>query len=90
VSTTKKPNIVSLGEKSFDGKRWGVEQMMLNAIGDVNSGAIKPTKALVLFLDDDDGSYDVHFVQAGMSCSQMLALVEVAKQIFLQDMGVID
>ncbi len=46
-------------------------------------------KALVLLLDDDD-CYDVSFHNSGMSASQCIALCEVAKTLFLIEMGFVE
>ena len=46
-----------------------------------------PTKAIVLFLDDAQGKYDVGFCPAGLSLSQAVSLVEAAKAVFLREMG---
>ena len=40
-----------------------------------------PTKALVLFLNDTDGQYDVGFRQAGLTMSQALALTQVSQSV---------
>lgn len=44
-------------------------------------------KLLVLCVDDTDNNYKVNFVQGGMTMSQCLLLCEVAKQIFIKDLG---
>lgn len=44
-------------------------------------------QAMVLFLNNANGEYDVQFYNAGMSCSQMLALLEIAKQNVISNMG---
>lgn len=42
-----------------------------------------PTKALIILLWDDDGEYSIGFRNAGLSCTQGIALCEVMKQKFL-------
>ena len=44
-------------------------------------------KVLIVMLDDNDKNYDVWPIMAGMSESQSIALMEVAKSIFLDGMG---
>lgn len=47
-------------------------------------------KLLVLALDDTDGSYKVGFIQAGMKMSECIALCEIAKILFLEEMEYIN
>ena len=63
-----------LSQKTADGSRWTVEQMLTEALAEVAEQRTTPTKALVLFLDDADGQYDVGFRQSGLTMSQALAL----------------
>ena len=70
-----------------DGSRWTVDQMLADTLSDVREHRKAPTKALVLFLDDSDDKYDVGFVQAGLSMSQAIALIDVAKSVILKEMG---
>ena len=52
-------NISYLSHKTADGSRWTVEQMLTNALSEVTEQRTVAIKALVLFLDDTDGLYDV-------------------------------
>ena len=76
-----------LSQKTDDGSRWTVEQMLIEALAEVAEQRATPTKALVLFLDDTDGQYDVGFRQSGLSMSQALALTHIAQSVLLRDMG---
>ena len=60
-----------------------------DAIGDVgNEGALQSgKKAIIIALDDTEGEYDISWYQAGMKMSEMLSLLEVAKQRVLEEMG---
>jgi len=82
-------NIINLADATGDAKMWTPEQMLEYSLNEVRSGGGREeaNKALVLFLTTTDGVYDVGCNQAGMSCSEMLALLEVAKAILLKDMG---
>jgi hypothetical protein len=64
---------------------WSVEQMLEDALSEVKERRSTPTKALVLFLDDRDG-YNAGFRNCGFSMSQGIALLEVAKAMFLREM----
>ena len=76
-----------LSHKAADGSRWTVEQMLTEALAEVAEQRTTPTKALVLFLDDTDGQYDVGFRQSGLTMSQALALAHVAQSVLLREMG---
>lgn len=43
-----------------------------------------PSKAIVVLLWDDDDGYRTQFYNAGLKCSEALALLEVEKQKFLK------
>lgn len=43
----------------------------------------EPSKALIIFLWDDDGQYNTRFANAGMKTSEMVALCEIMKDRFL-------
>ena len=45
------------------------------------------TKIVIMCLDDTSGDYDVGFLQAGMRMSECLALADVAKVVFMEEMG---
>lgn len=79
-------NVISLADKTSDGTKWTPVDALRDMIKDIESGERHATKVLILRLDDTD-EYDVGFTQAGMSMSQCLALLEVAKQVVLEQMG---
>ena len=76
-----------LSQKTTDGSRWTVEQMLTEALAEVAEQRTTPTKALVLFLDDTDGQYDVGFRQSGLTMSQALALTHVVQSVLLREIG---
>jgi len=82
-------NVIKLAEATGDAKMWSPEQMLEYSLHEVQPGGGREevNKALVLFLTNTDGAYDVNYTQAGMSCSEMLALLDVAKAVLLKDMG---
>lgn len=77
---------ISMAEYADDARRWSVEQMLEHALEDVRGGKRTANKAVLLWLADNKDNYDVGFIQAGMNASEMLALVEVAKTLFLSEM----
>lgn len=78
--------VTYISKAAKDGTRWTVEQMLEDALSQVKEHRITPSKALVVFLDDED-KYDVAFMQSGMSMSQSIALIEILKSVFLSEMG---
>ena len=80
-------NIAHLSHRCNDATLWSVEQMLTDALSGVREKRRTPTKAIVLFLDDAQGKYDVGFCPAGLSLSQAVSLVEAAKAVFLREMG---
>ena len=61
--------------------------MLADALSSVREKRRTPTKAIVLFLDDTQGKYDVGFCQSGLSLSQAVSLIEAAKATLLREMG---
>lgn len=44
-------------------------------------------KMIIIALDDNDGKYDINYKNAGMSCSECIAVVELLKVILKKQMG---
>lgn len=78
--------VILLASRSEDSRLWTPAQMLEDALADVMSGERPHNKALILFLSDRDGKYDVGFSQANMSMSECIALCEIAKTIFKEQM----
>lgn len=53
----------------------------------IESGDVSPEKAIIIFLEEDDGDYDPTFFNAGMAASEMIGLLEVIKVTLLKLMG---
>ena len=83
--------VVSMADMTGDGTFASPRQALedaINSIGKEDCGAFKEgKKLLILVLDDEGDLYDTSFIQAGMKMSECLALCEVAKQVFLEEMG---
>ena len=82
-------NIIGLGAHTNDSTFVSPEMALNDALGDIGKrGAFeKGKKLLILALDDTDGCYSISFTQAGMKSSEMVALCEIAKTIFLEQLG---
>lgn len=62
-----------------------VKDCLENFIG--KKGAFKKgKKLLILCLDDDDGLYAMSYMQAGMKVSEMVSMIEIAKNNFISEM----
>ena len=61
--------------------------MLADALSCVREHRRTPSKALVLYLDTEGDAYDVGFSQSGLSMSQALALLDVARSVILREMG---
>jgi len=79
-------NVTSLGSVSGNGCHTSPMQALENAINDIKEGYITPNKILILSLDTSLEGYSTSFHQAGMRMSECIALCEVAKVRFLQEM----
>ena len=82
--------IVSLAEFHNNGKLDTPKRLLEDALKRVDQedniiGRSK--KLLILAIDEDEGDYDVGFMQAGMKMSECIALMRVAEQIFLEQMN---
>ena len=72
-----------------NGKMISTSDTLKSALADIGErGALKEgRKVLVIALDDNNEQYTTNFYQAGMSMSQCIALCEVAKSVFLNEMN---
>ena len=71
--------VVRLIDKTGSAKSWGPQDVCDALQKDINDGAIG-TKLLVLHVDQSNGQFNTHFLQCGMSASEMIMLLEIAKQ----------
>lgn len=78
-------NIISLAEAADDSRMWSPEQMLEEAVKVARDEGWN--KAIVLFLDDTTGRFDVDFLNAGLNTSQIVAVCEAMKMRALQMMG---
>jgi len=85
--------VSSMAEFSGDGTKQTIKQALESALEEVGErGAFEHgKKILILALEEGDNKdlYKISFVQAGMKMSECLTLCEVAKTLFLDEMGYI-
>ena len=87
-----KDKVLSLAKAANNGQVRSPEDALKDALNDIGkNGAFKNgKKILILALDEDAEQYAVSFIQAGMKMSECLALCEIAKTVFLEEMGYIN
>ena len=78
-------SVVRMVDRTHDNTQWSVEQMLEDAIGTVRKQP-QLKKAVVMYLNDETG-YEVGYAMCNLSSSEVLALLEVMKQMQLQLMG---
>lgn len=76
--------VIRLAEVSDDARHWSPEEMLKDALDRCERE--KPTKALVIFLNDRNDGYATGFQQSGMRNSEIVALCEAIKQRMLKDL----
>jgi hypothetical protein len=81
--------VISMSEKLNNGAMQSPLQMLQDAIKELESheNLKAAKKCIVLFLNEEDGSYDVRWMQAGMKMSQCVTLCDMAKSRFKEEMG---
>jgi hypothetical protein len=69
--------LVQLAERNNNAKSADLEATLVDALKDVRSGARIANRAVIIFLDDTNGKYDLGFQQCGMSMSEVVALLAI-------------
>lgn len=83
-------NVISLADKMNDGTLRDVRGALDDVLKRVIDGKEKANKVLILLLNDEGDNYHTGFYQAGMRCSEMIALAEASKLMFFEEMGIIN
>jgi len=82
------PNKVSyLADKTGNSSDWTVPQMLQDALADETIIDGTFDKAVLIKLNNKNGDYDVGFSQSGLSMSECIALADIAKELFKDEMG---
>jgi hypothetical protein len=79
--------VTHIGTKTNDSTSYTPEQMLESAMEDIKKEG-SANKAILITLDDTDNQYNTHFWNAGMSATQIIALLEVSKVKMLQLMEI--
>ena len=83
--------VLSMADAARDGTLQTPKQALEAAIDEIGKrGAFENGKKLLIIALDEGGNKDMYrisFVQAGMKMSECLTLCEVAKTLFLDELG---
>ena len=85
MGAEEKLKVISLGERSFSGKRWGVEDCLKDLLADKER--LGDYNKVAILLLNDEGQYTTGFSQAGMSMSECVLLCEISKDMFKEGMA---
>ncbi len=77
-----KQNTLRLVDVGCDGRMWTVLDMLKDCIEKMESD-LEYNKAIVLFLNNKGELYSTSFAQAGLTRSEIIALLEVVKNQFI-------
>ena len=84
---SKRSKISYIADKTGNSSDWTVTQMLQDALADETIIDGTFDKAVLIKLNDKNGDYHVGFSQAGLSMSECLALADIAKDLFKEQMG---
>lgn len=75
-------NIFKLIDKTANAKQWGPSDVVEALQSDINDGKVpQGARMLVVYTGpQSSGRFDTSFLQCGMSASEMIMLLEIAKQ----------
>lgn len=81
--------ISRMSERSKSSLHTSPEDALKDALDELGKrGAFKDgKKLLILALDDTEGNYNISYINAGMKSSEMVALCDISKSLFKEDMG---
>lgn len=81
--------VVSMAKAAGDAAYQSPEQILEEARAEFQEGGEwhGRRKALVVSLDKSEGRFKVNYLNADMSCSEMIAVAEVLKAMAINDMG---
>lgn len=73
--------VISMVSKTRNAKHWGPKQVLESALQEIEDGKILPDDRLIVLSVDaaNSGRFVTSFTQCGMSASEMIMLLEIAK-----------
>ena len=82
-------DVTHIGEKVEDNRLLSVEYVLERTLAEVREGKIDANRLLILYTKDTEGTYFPGYRAANISCSEILALLEIGKIMALEEMGYI-
>ena len=81
--------VTNISEKTQSSLSASPEQIFQEALESLGKFAAfkNGKKALVLMLDDTDGSFNISYLNSGMKDSQVISLLECTKTMFKDNLG---
>lgn len=78
-------NVIHLGDHSP--AHWDMRAMLRQASIVIEQGEIPETaRGIIIFLNDENDDYQVSFMRCDIRSSELVALLEFAKQYYLDDL----
>lgn len=77
-------NVIKISDVKNDNRFITPMNTLCDAMDDIASEKKKPTKLIVLMLDDADGKYDMSFYASNLKASEVVALFEIQKDVFVR------
>lgn len=77
MSTNK---VTHLSQHLHDGTRWMIEQMLVDVLSEVKEHRRMPAKAIVLFLADSGGKYEVGSLRLAFLCLKSFRSLRLQKR----------
>lgn len=79
-------NVVFMADVKDDAGLWSIPDMLESAKKEFKAGKIKANKAIVVFLDDTESSYNVTHYQVDMRRSEIVSLMEFVKATMISQL----
>jgi len=76
--------VIRLSDVKNDCRLISPADTLRDALHDIENGEKKPNKLMVLMLDDTNGKYDASFYCSNLKASEVIALFEIEKDIFVR------
>lgn len=87
-------NIKSLAaaraEKENDNRLISPKDQLKEALHDIETGEIAPTKLMIVYVDDTDGSYTTGYYLSNAKATEAIAMCEATKISLFASMGYLD
>ena len=82
-------SVVYLADIKYSGDLWNVPDMLRAAQEDLRQGnrGTKTNKAILILLQDKDGVYDIDYYQAQFKPSEIISLLTVLRQRFINQLA---